>query len=200
MNIRIERLGEHNFADYEELTADQSQGGCYCSFWHQKWTSMEDWETCKRETPERNRQIVFEKMRSGFHVGVLAYLDDELAAWVSVGPLTDFYWTWKRTAQVGEAARSIAGIVCFTIAPKFRGQGLQSGILSALAEYGREQGWSAIEGYPFDQSAIERYKDEVIWPGLPGGFLGAGFQRAGEHWLSNPEAERSIYRRELAAG
>lgn len=199
MNIRIEKLSEKNFADYEALTCNQSEGGCYCSFWHQKWTSMEDWATCQKETPERNRQIVFEKMRSGFHVGVLAYQGEKLLAWLSVGPLTDFYWTWKRIAQVGEDARSIAGITCFTIAPEFRGQGMQAKILEALKDYGHTQGWTAIEGYPFDASAIERHTDQVIWPGLPKGFADAGFQRIEAHWLSNPEAERSIYRAELPA-
>lgn len=74
MNIRIERLNEKNYSDYESLTSCESGGGCYCSFWHQKWTSLEEWEKCKKETPEVNRQIVVEKMRSGFHVGVLALL------------------------------------------------------------------------------------------------------------------------------
>lgn len=197
MTLRIEKLSEENFADYEALTSHESEGGCYCSFWHQKWSSMADWETCKKETPERNRQIVLEKVRAGFHVGVLAYQGDELLAWLSVGPLTDFYWTWKRIGQVGDEAKSVAGIVCFTVAPKFRGQGMQSKILEALKEYGRSQGWAAIEAYPFDASAIEKYTDQVIWPGLPKGFTDAGFSRIKEHWLSNPEAERSIYRVEL---
>src|SRR4051812_37311810 len=114
MSIRIARLTEKNFADFESLTKCESGGGCYCSFWHQKWSSMADWEKAKKETPELNRQIVFEKMRSGFHVGILAYQDQDLLAWISVGPLTDFNWTWKRSVQVGEAAKSIAGITCFT--------------------------------------------------------------------------------------
>ncbi len=198
MSIRIERLSENNFADYERLTCRQAHGGCYCSFWHQKWLSMADWEKCQKETPERNRQIVFEKMRSGFHVGVLVYRDKELIAWLSVGPLIDFQWTWKRVIQVGEEAKSIAGITCFTIASSFRGQGLQSNILEALKNYGREQGWTAIEGYPFDASALEKHKQDVIWPGLTNGFAKAGFARTDAHWLSNGDAERSIYRVELA--
>ncbi len=193
MSIRIERLSEKNFADYESLTCRQAHGGCYCAFWHQKWNSMADWEKCQKETPEKNRQMVFEKMRSGFHVGVLAYQGDELVAWLSVGPLVDFYWTWKRTIHVGEEAKSVAGITCFTVAPSHRGKGLQSQILDALKSYGKEQGWKVIEGYPFDDSALEKHKQDVIWPGLTKGFARAGFERSGPHWLSNPDAERSIY-------
>ncbi len=193
MNIRIERLNETNFPDYETLTCKQAHGRCYCSFWHQKWQSMADWEKCQKETPEKNRQIVFEKMRSGFHVGVLAYIENELLAWLSVGPLTDFHWTWKRTIAVGSEAKEVAGITCFTILDKFRGQEMQAKILEALKVYGKDQGWKIIEGYSFDESALEKHKQDVIWPGLTHGFKRAGFSRQGPHWLSNPNAERSIY-------
>ena len=193
MNIRIEKLSEKNFKDYESLTCRQAHGGCYCSFWHQKWTSMADWEKCQKETPEKNRQLVFEKVRSGFHVGVLVYQDSDLIAWLSVGPLPEFYWTWKRVALIGEAAKDIAGITCFTITEKFRGQGLQSKILETLKSYGKEQGWKKIEGYPFDASAIEKHKQDVLWPGITKGFEQAGFSKIAPHWLSAPEWERSIY-------
>ena len=193
MKIKLEHLNEKNFSDFESLTCRQAHGGCYCAFWHQKWKSMADWEKCQKETPEKNRQMVFEKMRSGFHVGVLAYEGSNLIAWLSVGPLIDFYWTWKRVTQVGEAAKSIAGIICFTIASDFRGKGFQTQILNALKDYGKEQGWVAIEGYPFDDSALEKHKDNVIWPGLTKGFVNAGFTRIGPHWLSSPDYERSIY-------
>ena len=136
MGIRIEQLNQKNFEDYEKLTCKQAHGGCYCSFWHQKWHSMTDWEKCQKETPEKNRQLIFEKMRSGFHVGVLAYQGNDLLAWLSVGPLIEYYWTWKRVVQVGEDAKSIAGITCFTIASDFRGQGLQAKILEAYLPEG----------------------------------------------------------------
>lgn len=197
MNIRIEKLSEENFKDYETLTSCESGGGCYCAFWHQKISSMEEWDTRKKENPMLNRQIVLDKVKTGFHVGVLAYSGNDLLAWISVGPLTDYYWTWKRMIHVGEDAKNIAGITCFTVAPKFRGQGLQAIILEQLIEYGKKVGWSAIEAYPFDQSAIEKHKEHVLWPGLTKGFEEAGFERIEAHWLNNPEAERSIFKVKL---
>ena len=191
--IRFRRLTLDNFSEFESLTADESEGGCYCSFWHQKWSSMSDWEKCKKETPGNNRAIVLEKVRSGFHVGVLAYRGDDLAAWVSVGPLPDYYWTWRRVAQRGDAAKTVAGVLCITIRPILRRTGLQKELLYALKGYGKEEGWSSIEGYPFDPSAIERHGDKLSWPGLTKGFMDAGFVRTEPHWLSSPDAARSIY-------
>ncbi len=154
---------------------------------------MADWEKCQRETPDVNRSMIREKVRSGFHVGVLAYRERELVAWISVGTLPEFYWTWRRVGQLGDDARNTAGIVCITIADRFRNQGMQKQLLEELKDYARTQNWKNIEGYPFDPSAIEKHKDKVRWPGLTKGFIESGFERIGPRWLSNPDAERSIY-------
>jgi L-amino acid N-acyltransferase YncA len=198
-SIEIRSLSEENFADYVSLTACQRDGGCYCSFWHQKWASMDNWKARQRDAPELNRQSVLDKVRSGFHVGVLAYRSQRLLSWISVGPLPEFYWTWRRVAQLGEAAGSVAGILCITVAPALRGAGLQAKLLTALMDYGRAQGWRAIEGYPFDAEALAKHGDSLAWPGYPGAFEAVGFKRADAHWLSKPGAERSIFRIELAS-
>jgi GNAT superfamily N-acetyltransferase len=196
-SIRLERLSEQNFADFESITRNESGGGCYCSFWHQKWSSRSDWDQQCKDAPEKNRATVLEKVRAGFHVGVLAYKDSKLAAWVSVGPVIDFYWSWRRVGALKEDANKTAGILCIAIVPEFRGQHLQQDLLEALKEYGSTQGWKSIEGYPFDRSAHEKHGEHVRWPGLPKAFEHAGYQRVESHWLNNAEAERSIFKWDL---
>src|SRR4051812_46133256 len=101
--IRIEQFSDKNIDAYERLTKLGDNGKlCYCSFWHAKWTSMADYDKAKEERPEQLKACVIERMRSQFHVGVIVYVDDQPSAWVSVGPLTDFYWSWKRVAHIGE--------------------------------------------------------------------------------------------------
>ncbi|MEK7357434.1 MAG: hypothetical protein AAB250_13360 [Bdellovibrionota bacterium] len=195
--IRVERLSEKNFGDFEKLTSCAADGGCYCAFWHGKWSSVEEWKERERTRPLENRELIRQKMNFGFHVGVLAYRDDSLLAWISVGPLTEYYWTWKRVAKLGEEAGSVAGITCITIAPEFRSQKLQGDILRALGVYGAGLGWKAIEGYPFETSAYERHGKTVAWPGKVDGFSAAGYTRVDSHWLNHPEWERAIYRAEL---
>lgn len=192
--IRIERLSEANFSDFERLTGCGADGGCYCAFWHGKWQSVDEWKERERTRPLENRELMRQKVRFGFHVGVLAFRGDQLLAWVSIGPLPEAYWTWKRVAQVGLEAHLVAGITCVTIAPELRGQRLQAEILTALAGYGRTRGWQAMEGYPFDASAFEKHGKAVSWPGRAEGFAAAGFVRVGAHWLDHPDWARSIYR------
>jgi hypothetical protein len=193
MHVALSRLTEANFADYEALTSCEGGGGCYCAFWHQRITSMDEWETRRKTNPALNRQVVLDRVLTGYHVGVLAHLDGALAAWVSVGPLPEFYWAWRRVAQLGEVARTTAGILCVTLAPGNRGRGVQTEVLRTLRGYAALQGWTSVEGYPFDPSAAAQHGRGVVWPGTTKGYEEAGFTRSGAHWLSAPSAERSIY-------
>jgi len=192
--ITIRPFSLANLADYEQLTQHGDEGqSCYCSFWHQKWSSMDEYHLAQREEPERLKESVIAKMKGGFHVGVVAYLDDKPCAWISVGPLIDFFWAWRRVAQIGESAKNIAGIVCFTIAPEFRGQKMQAQILEALKTYAKEKEWTSIEAYPFSDEAIDLHGPKLKWAGLARGYENAGFKFTGDHWLSSPEYKRSIY-------
>jgi hypothetical protein len=136
-------------------------------------------------------------MRAQFHVGVIAYIDDQPAAWISVGPLIDFYWAWKRVAHIGEIAKTTAGIMCFTMAPEFRGKKLQKPVLGALQSYGKEKAWTSIEAYPFSNEAIAKHGEALMWPGFTGGYEKAGFVKTKDHWLTSPDAQRFIYTLEL---
>jgi GNAT superfamily N-acetyltransferase len=196
--ITIEQFTDKNIADYERLTKLGDDGKlCYCSFWHAKWSSMADYDKVKAEQPERLKACVIDRMRSLFHVGVIAYTDSKPIAWISVGPLIDFYWTWKRVAHVGEIAKTTAGIMCFTIAPEFRGKKMQAPILGALKDYGKERGWTSIEAYPFSNEAIEKHGLSLAWPGVTAGYEKAGFKKLQDHWLTSPDAQRFIYKLDL---
>jgi GNAT superfamily N-acetyltransferase len=196
--IRIDQFSDKNLDAYERLTKLGDNGKlCYCSFWHAKWSSMAEYDLAKKERPEQLRSCVVERMRSKFHVGVIVYNDHTPCAWISVGPLTDFYWSWRRVAQIGDIAKTTAGIMCFTIAPEFRGQGLQTKILRELKIYGKERGWTSIEAYPFSDQAIQKHGEALKWPGLVSAYKKAHFELLENHWLSSSDAQRFIYKTEL---
>ena len=193
--MRIEPLTLANFGDYESLTACGDDGKtCYCSYWHVRVGSFADYDAMKAEGPEKLRRIMRGKVEAGFHVGALAYQGDALVAWISVGPLPEVYWCWRRVAALGaEEASKTAGITCVTLAPSARGRGAQAPLASALVGYGRARGWAAIEAYPFDESLV-RKDPKLAWPGFEKPYLQAGFTKREPHWLSRPGAERWIYR------
>jgi GNAT superfamily N-acetyltransferase len=194
--MRIEPLTLANFPAYEALTGRGDDGKtCYCSFWHQKVTSMEAYDAAKRENPLALREIVRQRVVSGFHVGALAHDDaGDPVAWVSVSPLPEVYWAWRRVAALGDAAATVAAITCLTLAPAARGHGLQTTVARELVSYAKHRGWAAIEAYPFDEAAA-RGNPALAWPGYEGAYRAAGYARQGEHWLSKPpQFAREIYR------
>jgi len=72
-SIHLEILSSENFSDFERLTAHGKAGGCYCAFWHQKFSSLEEWKEREQTVPEKNRSCMLQRIDSNFHVGVLAY-------------------------------------------------------------------------------------------------------------------------------
>jgi len=192
--IIIKKLTMTNIEDYELLTKHGDDGKlCYCSFWHQKWASMEEYKKVQNENPERLKNCVIDRVQSGFHVGVIAYINDTPCAWVSVGPLTDFFWAWRRVAEVGETAKNTAAILCFTVAPEFRGQHMQERVLKELANYGQKVGWTTIEAYPFSDEAHQKHGDALKWSGLLKSYQRSGFDYVKDHWLSSADLQRFLY-------
>lgn len=191
--IRFERLSENNFELFSQFLNCQDSG-CYCSFWYQKWSSMEEWEKRKSESPELNKACMLDKVRSKFHLGVLAFQGEEPVAWISIGPVHEFFWAWRRVGQLGAEAKNIACIPCITRKTSVRGTLPESELLIPLKEYAKNQGWKAMEGYPFDRVAIDQHGEAITWAGYPEDFDKAGFKRIEDHWLSSKEAPRSIYR------
>lgn len=195
MSLQIVPLTEDNLADYERLTRHGDDGGdCYCAFWHMKWRNMDHYHAFKAEHPERLREAVVTRVRSGFHVGALAYEQGNLLAWISVAPLNEVFWCWRRMAALGsEKAAKAAAITCLTLVSDQRGKNRQKDVALALINYGRSHGWERIEAYPFDQ-AVACNNPKLAWPGLERPYANAGFRKADPHWLSqDPDFTRWIY-------
>jgi len=195
-SLELRNLSEKNFEEFSTFLNCQDSG-CYCSFWHQKFSSMDEWHERKKKSPELNKSCMLEKVRSKFHLGVLVYRKNELVAWISVGPFVDFYWAWKRVAQLGDAAKNIAGILCITRKTTARDSLPESELLKYLMPYAKTQGWTSVEGYPFDRAALDKHGSAVAWAGFPEDFQKAGFKRIADHWLNSGDYPRSIYEMQL---
>lgn len=193
MTIELRQLSTSTFSDFEAATTLDKSKPCYCSWWHIKPQTEEAYDDEKRKGTNKFRDCMEAKMNTGFHMGVMAYENGEPIAWVAVGPLPEFYWAWKRVAALGASAEKTAAIMCFNTVPKHRGKQKTVPVLEALVDYGRQQGWTGIEAYPFDDVAIAKQGAAILWPGRPEEFLDAGYNRIDTHWLSQPGYERSVY-------
>ena len=112
--------------------------------------------------------------------GLVAYLDGEPVGWCAVEPRTAYpklppqrVVFAKRGEDKDDA--SVWAVTCFVVRAGFRGRGLTRVLVRAAAEFARERGARAIEGYPM----ITQPGQVVTWGethvGTRGIFEDAGF-------------------------
>ncbi len=102
------------------------------------------------------RRVAINLLIAGKIHGYLAFDDDIPVAWCNAGD-RDSYPNW-----IPEVARHVSlgktvSVLCFAIAPDYRGQGLSLALLERIVEDAKAQGYVAVEGYPRIQKDREPY-------------------------------------------
>jgi len=134
-------LGDYlQFFDREAFTDNPRWASCYCFFNHAPHDT-EDWET---RTAEQNRAAVTARIQAGQMHGFLAYADGRAVGWCNAGP-KELYSTLDPDPPGDER---VGAIVCFVIAPPYRGQGVATALLGAVCASLAEQGLTVVEAYP----------------------------------------------------
>ncbi len=143
--------------------------GCWCM--HCRQTRAEE----RAGTGESNRLAFKAIVESGTVPGLLAYRDSEPAGWCAIQPreayppLDSSDWT----SRVDD--RPVWSIPCFFIPRRFRWQGVMRGLVSAAAEWARQNGATIVEAYPFDIDPGVKHPGLGHYRGYPHPFLEAGF-------------------------
>jgi GNAT superfamily N-acetyltransferase len=102
------------------------------------------------------RRVAINLLIAGKIHGYLAFDDDIPVGWCNAGD-RDGYPNW-----IPEIARQVSlgktvSVLCFAIAPDYRGRGLSLALLKRVVEDARAQGYAAVEGYPRIQKDREPY-------------------------------------------
>jgi len=132
---------------------------------------------------------------AGSTAGLVAYLDDEPVGWCAVEPRTAyagllrvFRVPWDgRTEDKTDA--TVWAVTCIFVRAGFRGRGISYELTRAAADFARERGARAVEGYPL----ITEPGQEITWGEIHVGtrrvFEAAGFVEA-----SHPTPRRAVMR------
>ncbi|HEY3559308.1 MAG TPA: DUF1905 domain-containing protein [Kribbella sp.] len=119
--------------------------------------------------------------------GLIAYLDGEPVGWCAVAPradhprlLRDFRVPWLGRDE-DKADATVWALTCFVTRVGYRRRGISRALAGAAADFARERGARAIEGYPdfVDGGHV----------GTPATFTAAGFTEA-----SRPSPRRAVMR------
>ena len=160
------RLSDYlDFFDHQAFTDNTHWAGCYCYFYlapHQE----KPWE--QRESAE-NRQAISQCILQGKLHGSLAYVDGKTAGWCHAVPLAQLPNLYNPDDPL---AKQTGAVLCFVVAPPYRGQGLATRLLQAALDGFRLQGLTYAEAraHPDSQAQAANYHGPLPM------YLTAGFE------------------------
>lgn len=155
---------------------------CWCAYWY---LSNADY---KAGWGDKNRDTLERLVKDGKQPGLLAYVDGEPAAWVSVAPRENFDRLNRSKNFAALDEKDVWAVNCFVVAPDFRRQGLMAKLARAAADYAIKQGADGAEGYPLVPGPKTSAGD--LYLGTESAFREAGYTEA-----ARPLPRRPVMRR-----
>ena len=144
-----------DFFDNRAFTDHTEWSCCYCTYFHfDREREKEIGRIVKEGVDLRTalRGAAAELIKAGTLHGYLAYDGDAAVGFVNANDKKAygrFDGNGARSLFVSESGGGkIKAIVCFIIAPEYRGRGVATAVLERICEDARQKGYSAVEGYP----------------------------------------------------
>jgi ribosomal protein S18 acetylase RimI-like enzyme len=131
------------FDDYA-FPDNPAWASCYCISYN---IDMAPGDFDDRSATE-NRAEKAAMIERGDATGVLAYSAGHVAGWCNAGPRTSYPLLDKDPEFAADDPASAGAIVCFVIAPPYRGQGLAGKLLDGACDMLRERGLKTVYAYP----------------------------------------------------
>jgi len=173
VDFSVHPLDLSRWNDLEEvfLSKGCSQArSCWCMYYRESGTVRVP--SGVRPSDYRKRQLM-DLAASGTPPGLIGYLGDVPAGWVSLGPRPAFLKLARSPVLKPVDDKPVWSLVCFVVAGRFRHRGVAEALLLGAVQYAREQGASILEAYPVDRP--EHGRDEFMWFGSKSMYDRAGF-------------------------
>lgn len=159
------------FFDLDAFPDNPAWGACYCMFFPRGGHQNDDWGN---ETWQANRADQMDRIAAGKTTGMLAYVEGRMVGWCN---------TTARGELPGLATGDdggVASVVCFVIAPPYRGHGVAKRLLDGVVSRFAAIGFTGLEAYPVRDPADER----AAYHGSLDLFERAGFEVTSEDPLT----------------
>ena len=137
-----------DFFDHRAFTDDNPNGPCYCTSPNQEEEQIKKMvsEFQSFGVKETLRKDAAEMLDQNKIHGYLAYDGDQAIGWCNAADIESYVGFVPEFARNITCGKTIS-IVCFEIAPEYRGKGLASAFISRVCSDARSNGYSAVEGY-----------------------------------------------------
>lgn len=155
------------FFDERAFTDNPEWSGCYCYLHHFPGTH-EEWQ---ERTGTENRAAVQELIRNDQFNGVLAYVDDLPVGWCKADIRAELPDPESAGPPVNRPYDEVGVILCFNVAPDYRGRGVARELLDGACRTLAQRGASTVEGYPLKEAETSA----ELWHGPLSVYESAGF-------------------------
>ena len=170
MNIAIKPLTPAFIRDYFDFFdnrafTDDSPYRCYCQLYQMtKEMYQSEYHTAAgTDFGAVSRKIAERQIVSGVLQGYLAFVDDVAIGWCNANDKSNFPVESCTGAHFyAPAEKREKAVVCFEIAPDFRGKGVATALLQKVISDAKANGYIAIESFPVIRS--ERYEWDSAGP------------------------------------
>lgn len=163
------------FDDAEHaLTGGGDGTTCQCQWWT---LTNADFQ---RTSLDERTALLREQVAASPSPALIAYVDDEPAGWVRVGPRVDQPRILRTRAIVAHTAEplddpGVWAVSCFVVRREHRGTGLNRQLLDAAVAHARAGGARVVEAYPLDPT-VGRVSTNQLYHGVLSTFVDAGFE------------------------
>lgn len=177
-DVEIRRLTPERRADYlayfdrEAFADNPAWAACYCMAYCLDTPPAEFDE----RPAEQNRAERAAMIGRGEASGVLAYAGGRVVGWCHAAPRVSLKLLDQTPEFAAEEPEATGAIVCYVIAPQYRGQGIARELLDGACDMLRERGLRWVEAYPPKSAA----GDARSYHGRMSMYVAAGFEQVRE--------------------
>ena len=180
-SISIKRLTSElsddylDFFDNRAFTDDNPNGPCYCTSANQNEEEIQRMVSEFRTygVKETVRRYAVEMLNQNRIQGYLAYDGAVSVGWCNAADMESYTGFVPEFARKNACGKTIA-IVCFEIAPEYRGMGIASAFIERVCNDARSEGYAAVEGY----AMLSEKRNDFDYQGPVRLYEKAGFKEA----------------------
>ena len=166
-----------DFFDNRAFTDNNPNGPCYCTSPNQDEESIKQMVSEFQENgiKETVRKYAVKMLDAGEISGYLAFDASISVGWCNAADIDSYSGFVPDIARDNKCGKTVS-IVCFEIAPEYRGKGLATAFIERVCADAKENGYVAVEGY----AKLSETRDEYDFTGPIHLYEKAGFVRVME--------------------
>ena len=195
MNLSIKPLTPELVADYFDFFenrafTDDSPYRCYCQVYQMSKTQYQAiYDDVAKNPGPASRAETERQIANGILRGYLAFVDGLSIGWCNANDRANYPAepVYDDTPFHAPAENREKAVVCFEIAPEYRGKGVATALLQRVINDAKVEGYNAVMGFPIMRD--ERYEWDCAGPIRL-------FEKAGSFKVSEKDG-RMVMRKEL---